>query len=61
MVNPNVHFNGGFLPDILLLTQAPKVVSFDDIIIVLRILLHLFNYVMYCLLFLMYLVARHSD
>ena len=35
VINLNVqYYNGGFLPDILLLTQAPSVVWFDGIIIV---------------------------
>ena len=31
-INANVQYNGGFLPDILLLTQAPIFVWFDDTI-----------------------------
>ena len=34
VINLNVQYNGGFLPVILLLTQASIVVWFDDIIIV---------------------------
>ena len=33
-INVIVRHNGGFLPDILLVIQAPIVVWFDDIIIV---------------------------
>ena len=33
-INVIVQYNGGFLPDILLLTQAPIFVWFDDTIIV---------------------------
>ena len=32
-INFNVQYNGAFLPDILLLTQAPNAVWFDGIII----------------------------
>ena len=32
VINSNVQYNGGFLPDILLLTQDPIVVWFDGII-----------------------------
>ena len=32
-INVIVQYNGGFLPDILLLTQAPIFVWFDDAII----------------------------
>ena len=59
MINLNVQYNVGFLPDILLLTQAPIVVWFDDITIVYYNYLH--NYVLYCLLFLLCLVARCDD
>ena len=48
-INVIVQYNGGFLPDILLLTQAPIVVWFDGIIIVYYY--YLFNYVLHCLLF----------
>ena len=34
MINLNVQYNGGCLPDISLLTQGPIVVWFDGIIIV---------------------------
>ena len=49
VINLNVQYNGGFLPDILLLTQAPMVVWFDGIIIVYYYTL--FSYVLvYCLI-----------
>ena len=48
-INVIVQYNGGFLPDILLLlTQAPIVVWLGGIIIVYYY--YLFNYVLYCLL-----------
>ena len=52
MINLNEQYNGGFLPEILMLTHAPIVVWLDDIIIVPGILLlYLFNYyVLDCLL-----------
>ena len=34
VINLNVQYNGGFLPDILLLAQAPIVVWLDVIIVV---------------------------
>ena len=48
-INVIVQYNGGFLPDILLLTQAPIVVWFDGIIIVYSY--YLFNYVLHYLMF----------
>ena len=48
-INVFVQYNGRFLPDILLLTQAPIVVWFDGIIIVCYH--YLFNYVLHCLMF----------
>ena len=55
----NEQYNGGFLPDILMLTQAPIVLWLDGIIIVYYY--YLFNYVLYCLMFLLRLVARYCD
>ena len=49
-INVIVQYNGVFLPDILLLTQAPIVVWFDDIFIVYHYCL--FNYVLHRNLFL---------
>ena len=46
--NVFVQYNGGSLPDILPLTQAPIVVWFDGIVIVYCD--YLFNYVLRCLL-----------
>ena len=61
VISLNEQYKGGFLSDILLLTQALTVVAlwFDGIIIVYYY--YLFNYVLYCLLFLLCLVARHGD
>ena len=50
-INGVVQYNGRFLRDILLLTQAPVVVWFDEIIMVQVYYCHLFNYVLRCLLF----------
>ena len=44
-----VQYNGGFLPDILLLTVAPIFVWLDGTIIVYYY--YLFNYILYCFLF----------
>ena len=49
-INFIVQYNGGFLPDILLLTQAPISVSFDDTIIVYYH--YPLKYILLCLLFL---------
>ena len=51
-INVTVHYNGGFLPDILLLTQAPIFVWFDGTNIVyyydpLNYVLHVFCFVMF--------------
>ena len=48
-INLTVYFNGVFLPDILLLTQAPIAVWFDGIFIVYYC--YLINYVLHCNLF----------
>ena len=48
VVNLNVQYNGGFLLDILLLTQGPIVVWFDGIVIVYYC--YLFNHVV-CVFF----------
>ena len=48
-MNVIVQYNVGFLPDILLLTQAPTVVWFDDTIVVYYY--YPFNYALHCLLF----------
>ena len=50
-INVIARYNGGFLPDILLLTQVPNVVElwFDGTIIVYYC--HLFNYVQYYIVF----------
>ena len=49
-INPSVQDNGEFLPDILLLTQAPIVVWFDGTIVV--YCYYPFSYVLlHCLLF----------
>ena len=58
-INLNVQYNSGFLPDILLLTQAFIVVWFDGIIIV--YCYYLLYDVPFCLLFLLCLVVRHGD
>ena len=52
-INVIVQYNGEFLPDILLLTQASIVVWFEGIIIVYQLILLLpFLYsVMYCIVF----------
>ena len=49
VINLNVQCNGGFLHDILQLTQAPIVVWFDGLIIVYYY--YLFNYVLSCIVF----------
>ena len=49
-INLTVFYNNGvFLPDILLLTQAPIVVWFDGIFVVYYY--YLFDYVLHCSLF----------
>ena len=48
VINLNEQYNGGFLPDILMLTQTPIVVWLDGIIIVYYY--YLLNYLLYCLL-----------
>ena len=48
VINLNVQYNGGFLLDILLLTQGPIVVWFDGIVIVYYC--YLFNHVV-CVFF----------
>ena len=48
-INVIVQYNGGFLPDILLLIQAPTFVWFDGTIIVYYY--YPLNYVLQCLLF----------
>ena len=48
MIYLNAQYNGEFLPNILLLTQAPIVVWFDSIIIVYYYYLLL---IMYCIVF----------
>ena len=48
-MNVIVRYNGGFLPDILLWTQAPIFVWFDGTIVVYYY--YPFNYVLQCLLF----------
>ena len=47
-----IQYNGGFLPEFLLLTQAPILVWFDGTIIVYGY--YPFNYVLHCLLFVMF-------
>ena len=59
IINLNVQYNGWFLPDILMLTQAPIIVWCDGTIIVYYY--YLFNYVLYCPLFLLCLVASYGD
>ena len=54
-----VYGSMAFLPDILLLTQAPIAVGFDGIIIVYYY--NLFGHVLYCLLFSLCLMAWHGD
>ena len=49
-INVFVQYNGGFLPDILLLTQAPIFVWFDGTITI-EYYYYPFNYVLHCLLF----------
>ena len=50
VINLNVEYNGGCLPDILLLTQGPIVVWFDGIIIVYYYTINtFFYYVLFCL------------
>ena len=61
VINLNIQYNGGFLPAILLLTQSSIVVWFDGIIIVYQYYYYLFNYALYCLLFLLCLVTWYGD
>ena len=49
IINVTVQYNGGFLPDILLLTQASIFVWFDGTII--DYYYYPLNYVLQCLLF----------
>ena len=59
VINLNKQCNGGFLPDIFMLTQAPVVAWLDGINIVYYY--YLFNYALFCLLFLLRLVAWYVD
>ena len=45
VINVTVQYNSGFLPDILLLTQASIVVWFDDTIIPFRLTIY---YLVFC-------------
>ena len=67
VINVIVQYNGGFLPNILLLTQAPIFVWFDGTIILpgtsyiiittmLDVVLHCF-----CFVFASWLVSLHGD
>ena len=56
-INVFVKYNGGFLPDILLLTQAPIHVWFDGTIMV----YHYYNPLNYVLQCVLCLVAIHGD
>ena len=47
VINVIVRYNGGFLPDIFLLTQAPIVVWFEGIIIV----YYYYLSITYCIVF----------
>ena len=47
VINLNIQHNGDFLPDIILLTQAPIVVWFDGIVIV----HYYYLSIMYCIAF----------
>ena len=58
-INILIQYNGGFLSDILLLTQAPIFVWFDGTIIVYYY--SLLNDVLCCLLLLLCLVALQGD
>ena len=58
VINVIVQYIGGFLPDILLLTQAPSFVWFDGTIIVYYF--YPLNYVLQCLV-LLCSVTLHSD
>ena len=49
VINVIVKYNGGFLPDILMLTQVPNVVWLDGTIIVYYF--YPLNYVLHCLSF----------
>ena len=60
-INVIVQYNGGFIRDILLLTQAPIVVWSNGTIIVLYIISTIFNYLLHCLLLLFCLMALHGD
>ena len=53
-----VQYSSGFVPDILLLTQAPIVVWFEGNIIVYYY--YPFNYVLHCLLFFLF-GGLHGD
>ena len=59
VIKLNVQYDGGFLPNILLLTQASIVVRFDGIIVVTTFLI--VYQVLCCLFVLLCLVARHGD
>ena len=60
VINLDVQYNGGVLPHILLLIQAPIVAWFDGNIIVVYYY-YLFNNVLYCLWFLLCLMAWYGD
>ena len=60
VINLNIQYNGEFLPDILMLTQGLIVVWFD-VIITIVYYYYLLNYVLYCHLFLLCLMAWHDD
>ena len=50
VINISVQYNGGFLPDIILLTQAPILVWFDGTIIDISTTLLTMHYSVYVLL-----------
>ena len=59
VIHLNERYNGGFLPDLIMLTQASIVLWLDSISIVYYY--YILKYVLYCLLFLLRLVAWYGD
>ena len=58
-INVSLQYNGGFLLDILLLTQAPICIWFDGTIIVYYD--YPFNNVLHCFVFDVLMVSLHGD
>ena len=61
-INVNVQYNGGFLPDILRLTQAPIILLYGSMALLLSYILFITTLlIMYYIIFCFVLVALHGD